>query len=100
MEDRIIEDIGQQPREGKAGTLGGRRLPAQLQAEAGVVQAANCERELQQVVLALCLVPPSLQKRQEGSELVARWHPPLTQELAGEPGLHGFSQERSCNNES
>lgn len=88
MEDRIIEDIGEQPREGTGGSLGGRRLPAQLQAKAGVVQAANSERELQQVILVLCLVPPSLQERQEGTvcELVARCH-----QLAGEPGLNGFS---------
>lgn len=73
MEDRIIEDVGQQPREGIGGRLSRRRLPAQLQAEAGVVQAADSECELQQVILVLCLVPPSLQERQEGTtcELVA-----------------------------
>lgn len=89
MEDGIVEDVGQQPREGVGGALGRQGLPAQLQAEAGVVQAADGERELQQVILILCLVPPSLQEQQEGTacELVVRGHQPPTQELPGEPGL-------------
>lgn len=46
VEDRVIEDIGQQPREGIGGALGRRRLPAQLQAEAGVEEAAHGQREM------------------------------------------------------
>lgn len=64
MEDRVIEDIGQHPGKGE-GAAGGRPRPAALEAEAGVVQAANGQRELQQVVLVFCLVPPSLQSHQE-----------------------------------
>lgn len=77
MEDGIIEDVGQQPRVGMGGTLRRwsrlcrRRLPAQLQAEAGVVQAANSERKLEQVILVLCLVPPSLQERREREQPVS-----------------------------
>lgn len=64
MEDRVIEDIGQHPGKGE-GAPSGQPLPAELEAEAGVVQAANGQRELQQVVLVFCLVPPSLQSHQE-----------------------------------
>lgn len=66
MEDGVVEDVGQQPREGGGGALGRRRLPAQLQAEAGIVQAADSQCELQQVILIFCLVPLPLQKQQEG----------------------------------
>lgn len=64
VEHRVIEDIGQHPGKGEA-EAGGQPLPAELEAEAGVVQAADGQRELQQVVLVFRLVPPSLQSRQE-----------------------------------
>lgn len=47
VEDRMIKDIGPQPREGIGDLLDRQRLPTQLQAEAGVVQAANSQCELQ-----------------------------------------------------
>ncbi|KAL0608826.1 hypothetical protein AAY473_021110 [Plecturocebus cupreus] len=64
VEDWIIKDIGQHPGKG-GGTCSGQLLPAELQAEAGVVEAANRQRELQQVVLVFRFVPPSLQNQKE-----------------------------------
>lgn len=65
MEDWIIKDIGQHPEKGVGGRCSRQLLPAELQAEAGVVEAANGQGELQQVVLVFCLVPPSLQNQKE-----------------------------------
>ena len=65
VEDGVIEDVGQHPGQGVEGAPSRQLLPAELEAEAGVVQAANGQRELQQVVLIFGLVPPSLQSRQE-----------------------------------
>lgn len=65
MEDGVVEDVGHHPGEGVEGALGRQLLPAQLEAEAGVVQAADRQRELQQVVLVLRLVPASLQRQKE-----------------------------------
>lgn len=63
MEDWVVKDIGQHPGKGVGSPGRGQLLPAELKAEAGVVQAADRERELQQVVLVLRLVPPSLQSQ-------------------------------------
>lgn len=63
VENRVIEDVGHQPGEGVEAVLS--LLPAELEAEAGVVQATHSQRELQQVVLIFCLVPPSLQSHKK-----------------------------------
>lgn len=60
VEDRIIEDVGQHPRKGVGGTCGRQLLPTKLQAEAGIVQTADSQCELQQVVLTVSLIPPPL----------------------------------------
>lgn len=65
MEDGVVEDVGHHPGQGVEGAPAGQLLPAELEAEAGVVEAADGQRELQQVVLVFRLVPPSLQSRRE-----------------------------------
>lgn len=81
VEDWVVEDIGHHPGKGAEGALSRRLLPAELQAGAGVVQAANGQCELQQVVLIFRLVPPSLQSHKE------------TTTLSGKEGRHPVSQE-------
>ena len=75
VEDWVVEDVGEHPGEGVEGPLGRRGLPAQLQAEAGVVQTAHGQRELQQVVLVLGLVPPSLRSHKERTTLECQAQP-------------------------
>lgn len=65
VEDWVIEDVGHHPGQGIEGAPTGQLLPTELEAEASVVQAADGQRELQQVVLVFRLVPPSLQSHQE-----------------------------------
>ena len=76
VEDRVVEDVGKHPGERVEGPLGWRGLPAQLQAEAGVVETAHGQRELQQVVLGLRLVPPSLRSHKERTTLECRGQTP------------------------
>ena len=76
VEDWVVEDVGKHPGEGVEGPLGWRGLPAQLQAEAGVVETAHGQRELQQVVLGLRLVPPSLRSHKERTTLECRGQTP------------------------
>lgn len=67
VEDGVIEDVGHQPGKGVEAVLS--LLPAELEAEAGVVQATHGQRELQQVVLVLRLVPPPLQSHKKRTTL-------------------------------
>lgn len=90
VEDGVIEDIGHHPGKGVGGVLSGQLPPAELEAEAGVVQAANGQRELQQVVLVFCLVPPSLQSHKE--RMTREWQGGTPSSLLGRRSLPKVEQ--------